>query len=136
MATEREPVRRTTQQRGLVLATVKASGVEHPSAEAVFARVRDMLPRISLGTVYRNLQCLAADGCISVVHLDGGAARYDPSAEPHDHFVCRTCGMIDDLPAAGSPAGRRAAELAGHEVTDHAVVLYGRCRRCRAPSEP
>ena len=130
MALERRPGRRTTRQLSLVLEAVKRSGVEHPSAERVFERVRHVLPRISLGTVYRNLQCLAAEGRIGVTYLEGRVARYDPTPAGHDHFVCRLCGRVDDLAPTHPAAGIRAARRAGHVVTSHAVLLYGRCREC------
>lgn len=123
---------RTTRQRALVLEAVRASGTGHPSAETVHARVRAALPRISLGTVYRNLQRLAAEGRIGVTYAEGRVARYDPTPAPHDHFVCRVCGEITDLAATRPVAGLRAARRAGHLVTAHAVVLHGRCRACRA----
>lgn len=107
------------------------SGRQHPSAEQVFAQVRSALPRVSLGTVYRHLQRLAAEGRIGVAHVGGWAARYDPTASPHDHFACRVCGRVDDLPASRPVTGLRAARRAGHLVTAHALVFYGRCRACR-----
>ena len=133
MADERGEARRTTRQLALVLAAVQASGTEHPTAERVFARVRRDLPRISLGTVYRNLQRLVSDGRIgALAHLRDRSLRYDPTAPAHDHFVCEACGHIDDLPAGTPPGGLAAAEHAGHAVTSHALVLYGCCRTCRA----
>jgi Fe2+ or Zn2+ uptake regulation protein len=124
--------RRRTRQLALVLDAVRVSGVEHPCADRVFERVRHVLPRISLGTVYRNLQRLAAEGQIGVTHLDGRVARYDPTPAPHDHFVCGGCGRIEDL--ARDPAEERlgVAVPAGHVITSHALVLYGDCRDCRA----
>jgi Fur family transcriptional regulator, peroxide stress response regulator len=131
MATSLEPVRRRTRQRAVVLAAVRASGVEHPTAEAVFARVRRELPRISLGTVYRNLQRLVAEGQIGVTQLNGRVTRYDPEPGGHAHFVCERCGHIEDLPAPRWPAGVQAAERAGHLVHRQSLVLHGRCARCR-----
>jgi len=123
---------RQTRQRAQVLAAVRASGVEHPTAEAIFRRVRRDLPSISLGTVYRNLQWLTTEGVIGAMRNGERAVRYDPTPAPHDHFVCQVCGRIEDLDGDGEvPAARlRAVHRAGHEVTAHALVLYGRCRRC------
>jgi Fe2+ or Zn2+ uptake regulation protein len=136
MAPDGLRVRRTTRQLSLVLEAVRSSGVEHPSADRIFERVRHVLPRISLGTVYRNLQRLAAEGRIGVTHLEGRVARYDPTPAGHDHFVCRTCGRIEDLEPTAPGPGLRAAERAGHLVTSHALVLYGRCRDCREEARP
>jgi Fur family peroxide stress response transcriptional regulator len=130
MDAERASARRTTRQLGLVLEAVRASGVEHPTAERIFERVRRTLPRISLGTVYRNLQRLAEEGRIGVTHLEGRVARYDPTPAPHAHFVCGTCGGIDDLEAPPPAEGLSAARRAGHLVTSHALVIHGRCRAC------
>jgi len=131
MATERPRARRNTRQLSVVLEAVRSSGVEHPSADRVFARVRKVLPRISLGTVYRNLQRLAEEGQIGVTYLEGRVARYDPMTSTHDHFVCAACGRIEDLSPSRPVAGLRAARRAGHVVTAHAYVLTGHCRRCR-----
>lgn len=136
MAASRAPVRRTTRQLAVVLEAVRSSGVEHPSAERVFARVRRVLPRISLGTVYRNLQRLALEGRIGVTNLADRVARFDPTPAPHDHFVCGTCGRVEDLPGVRPVAGLRLARRAGHQVSSHALVLYGRCRGCRAAGRP
>ena len=130
MATSERRARRTTRQLALVLETVRASGTEHPSADQVFARVRRQLPRISLGTVYRNLQRLAREGRIGVTYLEGRVTRYDPTPALHDHFVCQRCGRIDDLAVGPPREGLSAARRAGHEVTSHALVLYGACRDC------
>jgi len=131
MDAERPRGRRTTRQLALVLEAVKTSGVEHPSADRVFERVRRLLPHIGLGTVYRNLQRLAAEGRIGVTYLEGRVARYDPTPAAHDHFVCRTCGCIDDLEPSPPGEGLAAAVRAGHVVTSHALVLYGHCSDCR-----
>jgi Fe2+ or Zn2+ uptake regulation protein len=129
MGAERES-RRTTRQLAVVLAAVQASGTEHPTADRIFERVRPVLPRISLGTVYRNLQRLVGDGHIGVAHVGGRSLRYDPTPTPHDHFVCRGCGRIDDVDGGPPAGGLRAAHQAGHRVTAHALVLYGACRDC------
>jgi Fe2+ or Zn2+ uptake regulation protein len=124
MPARSEPGRRMTRQLGRVLEAVRSSGVEHPTADRVFERVRRDLPRISLGTVYRNLQRLAADGLIGVTHLEDRIVRYDPMTRAHDHFVCRACGRIEDLATTPPAPSLRAARRAGHVVTAHALVLY------------
>ena len=129
---EAEARRRKTRQLALVLDAVRASGTEHPSADAIFARVRGVLPTISLGTVYRNLHRLADESRIGVLHLGDRLARFDPTPGGHDHFVCEHCGRIEDLPATPLDVEAGAARRAGHQVTAHALVLYGRCRACSA----
>jgi Fe2+ or Zn2+ uptake regulation protein len=124
-------LRRQTRQLAMVLAAVQAAGASHPTADDVFQRVRRVLPRVSRGTVYRNLQRLAGEGRIGVAQLGSRAARFDPTPTPHDHFLCEACGALEDLPGP-MPAAR--ARRAGHVVRAHALVLYGRCRGCGAGS--
>jgi len=113
-----------------VLAAVRDSGSEHPTAAHVHRRVRRTLPRVSLGTVYRNLERLVGEGTIAVADVGARPLRYDPVPSPHDHFVCRACGGIEDLPSVGPTLHLRRLRRAGHRIEAHATVVYGRCRRC------
>jgi Fur family transcriptional regulator, peroxide stress response regulator len=123
--------RRATPQLAVVLEAVRTSGTEHPTAELIYDRVRRVLPSISLGTVYRNLQRLVQDGRIGSAQLGARSLHYDPTPTAHDHFVCRTCGRVEDLVLERPEPLHEAAARAGHEVTSHTLVLYGRCQRCR-----
>src|SRR2546428_7901699 len=86
---------RLTGPRGLVLGVVRGSGA-HPTAEAVHQMVRCRLPRVSLGTVYRNLRLLVAQGLVK--ELPGPHARFDCNLSEHHHFTCLACGRIPDVP--------------------------------------
>lgn len=77
--------RRQTRQRSLVYEAVAATK-SHPTAEWVYERVRRSMPRVSLGTVYRNLQLLVAEGRIRS-WTRGRTARFDADLSDHDHFV-------------------------------------------------
>ena len=134
MPPDGQPIRRDTRQRALVLAAVQSAGAMHPTADDVCVCVRRVLPAVSLGTVYRNLQRLAEEGRIGVAQVGSRVARYDPTPTRHDHFVCEACGRIDDLGVPPPASIRQAAEQSGHHVATHALVLYGRCRDCGARS--
>ena len=123
--------RRKTPQLAVVLDAVQTSGAEHPTAEQIYLRVRSRLPSISLGTVYRNLQRLVQDGQISAAQLGARSLHYDPTPAAHDHFVCRQCGRVEDLVIDAPDPLHVEAARAGHEVTSHTLVLYGRCSSCR-----
>ena len=47
-----------TTQRQVILEEVKKINT-HPTADVIYNLVRERLPRISLGTVYRNLEILS-----------------------------------------------------------------------------
>ena len=72
----------------------------HPGADEVYLRVRERLPHISLGTVYRNLELMASRGMIRRLDTSSGQKRFDPVTEQHCHFRCNSCGKIEDIPFA------------------------------------
>lgn len=126
---------RRTRQLSAVAHIVNVAH-DHPSAEEVHRRVRHKLPRVSLGTVYRNLQKLAAQQQIRVVQLADRAARYDGMMEEHDHFMCEQCGTVSDL-LRKHRARPAAPDLgrAGYVVRSHALTFYGLCPKCRAATD-
>ena len=123
---------RRTRQLTAVLEVVGAA-CDHPTAAEVFRRVRGRLPRVSLATVYRNLEKLAADDRIRVVRTASSAARFDGMLERHDHFVCEGCNAVQDVPPRAAPADFSRLAKAGYAVTAHALTIYGVCPGC-APS--
>lgn len=88
---------RNTEQRAVILQELRRCG-HHPSAVEVYLRVKERLPRISLGTVYRNLELLGGQGIIGRLDSGAGQKRFDPVPEPHCHFRCVQCGKLEDLP--------------------------------------
>ena len=70
---------------------------EHPTADTVYLHVRKAFPRISLGTVYRNLSLLEEIGEIIKISTGVGPDHYDYNTAPHYHFICRGCGRVMDI---------------------------------------
>ena len=70
---------------------------EHPTADTVYLHVRKEFPRISLGTVYRNLSLLEEIGEIIKISTGVGPDHYDYNTAPHYHFICRGCGRVMDI---------------------------------------
>lgn len=127
----RQAGRRITNQRRLILETVRATD-RHPTAQWVYRRVRRRLPRISLGTVYRNLRLLVEQGIIQELE-SGGFARYDGNIARHHHFTCQVCGQISDVALPGDEAlDRRIASRTGCQILHYRIEFFGRCGACRA----
>jgi len=122
--------RRVTDQRRLILEAVRETDL-HPTAEWVYRKVRRRLPRISLGTVYRNLKVLVEQGLIQ--ELDSrGFGRYDGNLARHHHFTCQVCGQISDLAGpVDRGLDRRMTSRTGLEIWHHRIEFYGRCASCR-----
>ena len=127
---------RLTGPRRVVLEVVRATE-SHPTAELVHRMVRRRLPRVSLGTVYRNLRLLVAEGLVK--ELPGPHARFDGNTSDHHHFTCLGCGRIVDVDGPlTEPHSRalctRVAAQGGFSVTHHRIEFYGRCPGCRRKS--
>ncbi len=123
-------ISRCTRQLQAMLDVLSASA-DHPTADQILARVRRRLPRVSLGTVYRNLEKLRDQGRVQIVRLGDGVARYDAMVEGHDHFVCEVCGVVIDLDQPTRPDVGRLRR-AGLVVRSHSTAFHGLCRECAA----
>jgi Fe2+ or Zn2+ uptake regulation protein len=122
---------RRTRQLEAIYEAVRTA-VDHPSADEVYARVRQQLPSVSLGTVYRNLQKLSAQGRVRVLHLKERVARYDALVHEHDHFVCERCDAVADVARpAGQPTECPALAQSGYAVHAQTLTFYGVCPRCQ-----
>jgi Fe2+ or Zn2+ uptake regulation protein len=124
-------VRMVAQQRAAVFDYL--SRVEHhPTAEEVFLAVKPRLPKISLATVYKNLEALVKCGMASKLTYGDGSARYDIRTDHHYHTRCLKCGSVADLDATeGNKLLSQIKPQSGFEVKDYRLELLGYCRDCR-----
>ena len=92
-----------------------------------------MVPRISKGTVYRNLKVLQEMGMVTELNLDGLVTRYEYKKHDHDHFRCVECGRILDVPEAlDADLDSRVAASTGLDILGHQLEYRGRCPECLA----
>jgi Fe2+ or Zn2+ uptake regulation protein len=119
-----------TKQRRVVLNVIQDSP-EHLTANEVFERSKERLPKISFATVYNSLRFLKEAGHIAEVHFDSGASRFDRMTDRHDHAICSSCGKLVDL-HLDIPAGlaKRAAELSKFRPESLEITLRGLCPDC------
>jgi Fur family transcriptional regulator, ferric uptake regulator len=121
---------RFTRQRQAVLEVVQQSR-QHPDAAHIFEAVRQIVPSISLGTVYRSLEALVQEGHLLQIQQPGMPTRYDARLENHAHFVCDTCGeVVDVFISLPDQTHHVSATLKGYEVHSARVEFHGRCARC------
>jgi Fur family ferric uptake transcriptional regulator len=123
---------RASRQRDLILAVVRST-MDHPTAEWVFEHTRRRLPRISLGTVYRNLRRLAQEGLIRELHAGGLSARFDGNTGRHYHIRCLGCGRVSDLPlSVDTRLEEEAGRAVNYRILGHEVEVQGLCPLCQA----
>ncbi len=121
--------RRDTKQRRLVLHAVQSRS-DHPTAEQIYEDVHALDPKVSHGTVYRNLNCLSEDGTIIHVRVPG-ADRYDLRTDLHYHLFCTVCKKVIDAPYPYKESlDTDATQQSGFEIIRHRLVFEGVCPEC------
>lgn len=127
---------RMTKQRQIILEELRKQKA-HPSADEIYEMVRCHLPRISLGTIYRNLEVLVQMGEIQKLELSGALRRFDWDTNKHYHIRCVCCDRVDDAPIA--PLNRLENELYGttvFEIIGHNLEFTGLCPKCSEKAAP
>ncbi|MBU1700210.1 MAG: transcriptional repressor [Candidatus Eisenbacteria bacterium] len=123
---------RRSRQREAILEALRSSRT-HPTAVELYERVRRRLPKVSLGTVYRNLDLLARNGMIGRLDTGSGQARFDGETERHHHVRCVICGRVDDVhPSLVESMGGELKNLAGQEILGIRIEFAGLCSSCGA----
>ena len=122
--------RRETRQREAILNVLRRAD-SHPTADWIYEEVRKAIPRISKGTVYRNLNILHEMGEISELNLNGTVTRYEGRKDNHYHFRCERCGRVFDInePVDTELDGRIAAKT-GFNISYHQLEFRGLCPDC------
>ena len=104
----------------------------HPSADALYLELKKEFPKISLATVYRNLNSLLEQNEIIKIDIGNGTEHYDACVDPHYHFVCEHCSAIIDLDV---PVRMELLEEVSKEtdmvIHSHTVLFYGICKKCQ-----
>jgi Fe2+ or Zn2+ uptake regulation protein len=121
---------RMTRQRRMILEELRKLDF-HPSADEVYALVRKRLPRISLGTIYRNLETLSELGEIQKLEFGGTIKRFDGYSEPHYHIRCNLCDCIDDAPMSLlRDIEDRVSSVTDYRIIGHRLEFIGLCPEC------
>lgn len=119
-----------SRQRELILETVCDFPV-HPTADIVYETVRQKEPKISLGTVYRNLNQLAEYGMLLKLKMPTGGDRFDGRLDEHPHIICKDCGAVADIELDElTTLDRNVEKQTGYKVTNRTVVFAGACPQC------
>lgn len=125
---------RMTKQRQAIVEALRTV-TSHPTADQLFEMVRKKLPRISLSTVYRNLEILAAGGVILKMEVAGTQKRFDGTVHRHYHIRCSRCGRLDDvhMPLIAN-IEETAKKYCQYESVAHNLEFTGICPNCRVDS--
>jgi len=121
---------RLTSQRQIILEELRKVK-SHPTADEIYYMVRKRLPRIGLGTVYRNLDLQAKLGIIRKLKVGGKQKRFDRDITPHYHIRCIKYNRVDDIFIKMERGlEKSAASCCDNKILDHHVQFSGICSKC------
>lgn len=121
---------RYSKQNEEILNIVLSSS-NHPDARYIYNKVREKIPNISLGTVYRNLNILSDEWKIRKIILDDGNDRFDKTLCDHNHIRCSICGKVVDIkPIINSNELEKIETNTGFKIIDSCFSITGICEDC------
>lgn len=122
---------KATSQR-LAILNLVISSYEHPSAETIYLYLKKDYPKISLGTVYKNLKSLKEANLIQEINVGKNINRYDGNTELHPHTICFECEKISDLDSCDNMKTLTNYMLqdADFNVTYSQFYFFGICTMC------
>jgi Fur family peroxide stress response transcriptional regulator len=126
----RERGGKITPQRLAIYEALETTDGSHPTAEAIYERIRAAMPTVSLATVYKTLNELVALGELRRFDING-VSHFDARTDPHAEVVCLNCDIIMDVASPGTPP---APAIPGFEIIGQTQTFYGYCSQCRQTS--
>ncbi|RQW07487.1 transcriptional repressor [candidate division KSB1 bacterium] len=135
MANQGKKKFRTSKQRNRMLQLLRATD-SHPTADWLYEELKKEFPRLSLGTVYRNLSLLIDMGLVKKIHFGSTFDRFEANTAPHYHLICERCGKIIDFDL---PVYEDIIEDAKQRTTFtihfHRIEFFGTCENCGRASQ-
>ena len=124
---------KATLPRVRILETLEGATYRHMSAEDVYKALLDAGEDVGLATVYRVLTQFEAAGLVIRHKFEGGRAVFElDDRDHHDHLVCTVCGRIQEFhDKVIERHQEKIAKKHGFTISDHALVVYGECGKCR-----
>jgi Fe2+ or Zn2+ uptake regulation protein len=122
---------KVTPQRQLLFRLLHNNS-SHPTADSLFNVASELMPGISLRTVYQTLTDLAEMGELQSIEVGSGSMRFDPNISDHHHAVCDNCGAVHDVYVTRAPELRGLDDFS---VSDARIVYRGLCGACSVASD-
>ena len=123
---------KATGPRLKILEIFQTTEQRHMSAEDVFRQLMLEGSDIGLATVYRVLTQFEQAGILIRSNFESGKAVYELNeGQHHDHFICTSCGKVEEFYDPEIEKRQHAvAKAKGWLVQDHTMALYGQCADC------
>lgn len=123
---------KATLPRIKILELFQQSTQRHLTAEDVYKLLLNDGSDIGLATVYRVLMQFEQAGLLTRSNFESGKSVFELNeGQHHDHFVCTSCGKVEEFYDAEIEKRQQLiAKNKGWVVEDHTMALYGQCANC------
>ena len=123
---------RQSRQRNRILELLRSTE-NHPTADWVYDQLKSEFPKLSLGTVYRNLSVLIDQGLVKKIHFGSTYDRFEARTDPHYHLICESCGKILDFEMPFyDELNDMAKKFTCFNIHHHKLDFYGLCKDCES----
>jgi Fur family peroxide stress response transcriptional regulator len=130
MAKKDQKIFRQSKQRTRILELLRSTE-SHPTADWLYEKLKNEIPRLSLGTVYRNLSTLVEQGLVKKIHFGSTFDRFEANIKPHYHLICESCGKILDFEMPiYDDLNFQAKQLTNFTIHHHKLEFFGICEDC------
>lgn len=117
---------RMTSQRKEILNALNE--LHHASFEDILDFLTKKSSKMSLSTLYRNMEALEKGNFIRKVDVNADKIIYELTIlDEHDHFVCVKCHNVIDI---FSNKKRKHLDSNGNLIEKTNVTYYGICKNC------
>ena len=99
----------------------------HPTADTIYKDLKKIDPVISQATVYNTLNLLVEHKLVKELDFNMSSKRYEFKKTNHGHFICESCGLIEDLDVDDL---EYPEELSDYEIDNVEVIYRGICPVC------
>jgi Fur family peroxide stress response transcriptional regulator len=131
MAKNSQKIFRQSKQRTRILELLRSTEI-HPTADWLYEKLKNEIPRLSLGTVYRNLSILIEQGLVKKIHFGSTFDRFEANIKPHYHLICESCGKILDFEMPiYNDLNFKAKQLTNFTIHHHKLEFFGICEECK-----
>jgi Fur family peroxide stress response transcriptional regulator len=118
----------THQRREII--KVLSRDMSHPGAMDILRKVRRIVQRISMSTVYYTLDMLKKEGLIRELEYYDTDNRYDINVSDHINLVCTKCQKITDFTGSLPSLSKVVEKETGFKPAKMRFEYYGICRNC------
>ena len=131
MSKEDQKIFRKSKQRTRILELLRSTKI-HPTADWLYEKLKNEFPRLSLGTVYRNLSILIEQGLAKKIHFGSTFDRFEANIKPHYHLICESCRKIFDFEMpAYDDINFQANQITNFTIHHHKLEFFGICEKCK-----